>query len=208
MPVAIYLPVYDMRYCFNQSRYIQWSYSWGSADRDVTVSYHPLYRQQPKHGLQRLEFRNDRMVARRYRLRRNGVQFSDNGIMNKPDCPFDLADGKWTCPQCGWVYPLESAKPPYRTCPKAPPVIDRVLARIRSRLDKATTCTAAEWDAIESRVRVCCACPFGKFTGGTCRERGTDCTKFDRWFERVTIGNCLAWTPTKRTCKGKRCTSP
>ena len=37
------------------------------------------------------------------------------------DCPFTLnAAGLWQCPQCKWVYKLESDKPPRRNC-SAPP---------------------------------------------------------------------------------------
>ena len=35
------------------------------------------------------------------------------------NCPTKLVDGKWTCPNCGWVYPLQSERPPHRNCPKA-----------------------------------------------------------------------------------------
>jgi len=36
------------------------------------------------------------------------------------DCPFQLnADGLWQCPDCDWVYPRKSEKPPRRNCPKA-----------------------------------------------------------------------------------------
>ena len=37
-------------------------------------------------------------------------------------CPLILVAGRWTCPQCGWVYRLESATPPRRHCPKAGPL--------------------------------------------------------------------------------------
>jgi hypothetical protein len=33
------------------------------------------------------------------------------------DCALTLVAGRWTCPQCGWVYPRESEKPPRRNCP-------------------------------------------------------------------------------------------
>ena len=43
-------------------------------------------------------------------------------------CPVTLnADGFWQCPDCGWVYPLKSDKPPHRNCPtkKAPLTLEQ-----------------------------------------------------------------------------------
>ena len=36
------------------------------------------------------------------------------------DCPFALVTSLWTCPQCGYVYPRPSDKPPRKNCSKAP----------------------------------------------------------------------------------------
>ena len=34
------------------------------------------------------------------------------------NCPLQLnADNLWQCPNCGWVYPRKSDKPPHRNCP-------------------------------------------------------------------------------------------
>jgi len=33
------------------------------------------------------------------------------------DCPFQLENGYWTCPTCGWVYKRKSDKPPRRNRP-------------------------------------------------------------------------------------------
>ncbi len=35
------------------------------------------------------------------------------------DCPFTLnADGLWQCPDCKWIFPKRTDKPPRRNCPK------------------------------------------------------------------------------------------
>ena len=41
------------------------------------------------------------------------------------DCPLQLINGCWTCPDCNWEYkrkgvPVQSEKPPRRNCPKSP----------------------------------------------------------------------------------------
>lgn len=36
------------------------------------------------------------------------------------DCPFQLDKGLWTCPDCGWRYPLKTETPPKRNCTKPP----------------------------------------------------------------------------------------
>lgn len=38
-------------------------------------------------------------------------------MVSRIDCPLTLIDGKWTCPNCGWIYPKERDKPPQRNCP-------------------------------------------------------------------------------------------
>ncbi len=46
------------------------------------------------------------------------------------DCPFQLVNSKWTCPDCGWVYPLEADEPPCRNCPKSPQGIAGRIANL------------------------------------------------------------------------------
>ena len=37
------------------------------------------------------------------------------------DCPLEIIDGRWTCPDCGWVYlRLGTHRPPRHNCQKAP----------------------------------------------------------------------------------------
>ena len=106
--------------------------------------------------------------------------------MSELDCPFDLVDGKWTCPQCKWVYPLEAqADPPRRNCPRAPKGIDRVFAIVTRRLE------GTPFDVPEIRIRICYDC--NEFNGSTCTERGSSCKHFERWIERLTSGQCSHW---------------
>lgn len=36
------------------------------------------------------------------------------------DCPFEPDARGWRCPQCGYVFPHKTDRPPRRNCPKAP----------------------------------------------------------------------------------------
>lgn len=106
--------------------------------------------------------------------------------MNELDCPVELLDGKWTCPQCGWVYPLPAQDdPPRRNCPRAPNGIDRVLAAVARRL------ADTPFDLPEVRIRICWDC--AEFNGRTCTERGSACKHFERWIERLSFGGCEVW---------------
>ena len=109
------------------------------------------------------------------------------------DCPLQLVDGKWTCPQCGWAYKLTSDDPPKRNCPKAPRGVDAVLQLVGNRLGQTTACDNGEWDEIERRGRVCVICPRRRFRGYTGTDRGSRCRHWERWIERLVYGRCGCW---------------
>ena len=87
------------------------------------------------------------------------------------NCPFqlDAATNRWTCPQCGWVYPRQSQKPPKRNCPKAPDRKKAAAERLAHELAARYASGRATRSAvdIESLLTVCRRCP--EFTGDGCR---------------------------------------
>ena len=43
------------------------------------------------------------------------------------DCMMQLKDGKWSCPDCEWTYPLQAEEPPKRNCPVAMQRVGSIL---------------------------------------------------------------------------------
>lgn len=118
--------------------------------------------------------------------------------MIQPNCPFELTGGKWICPQCDWIYPLEAKPdPPHRNCLRGPKGIDRLFAVVVRRFADMTI----DWPPIEVKIRTCYDCE--RFNGRTCTERGSECKHFERWIERLLFGRCEAWIERLRigTCK-------
>jgi rubredoxin len=71
------------------------------------------------------------------------------------DCPLTLVAGRWTCPDCGWVYRLKSEKPPRRNCPEGRPLPDpRTDAEVAACRAVCLTCEHFAGD----RCRACHGC--------------------------------------------------
>ena len=112
------------------------------------------------------------------------VSFRDSPM----NCPFTLnADNLWQCPQCGWVYPRASDKPPRRNCPKAPDAPPK-LTRREQLLHRNAIVNDPPRDELERRLDICEACE--EYEGYGCITMGSACRKADRWQERVLLGSC------------------
>lgn len=121
------------------------------------------------------------------------------------NCPFDLVDGKLTCPQCDWVYPLRSDKPPKRNCPKSPEGragrLIAVLHEISSKHESEMKANGS-WQMyplrplidLEKYLEICLDCD--QHNGNTCTTRGTDCRARGLWLKRlacVGFRDCPNW---------------
>jgi hypothetical protein len=106
------------------------------------------------------------------------------------DCPFTLnADNLWQCPQCGWVYPRASDKPPRRNCPKAPDAPQRQARTRREKiLHRNAIVQEPPLDELERRLDICEACD--QYADYECVRGGSPCRREDRWQERVLLGSC------------------
>jgi hypothetical protein len=92
------------------------------------------------------------------------------------DCPFTLVAGRWTCPDCGWVYRRESEKPPRRNCPKAEEVRSSRFA-VRSE------------DEIAACREVCQTCEH--FAGNHCLAcRGCKSEAVAVYESHLRVGKC------------------
>ena len=104
------------------------------------------------------------------------------------DCPFTLnADHLWQCPQCGWVYPRQSDKPPRRNCTKATGARPQ-LTRREQLLHRNAIVNDPPRDELERRLDICEACP--EYEGYACITLGSACRRPERWQERVLLGGC------------------
>lgn len=93
------------------------------------------------------------------------------------NCPTDLVDGKWTCPLCDWIYPLDSDQPPKRNCPKSP---EGRAGRLIAILHAVTQGIESEptWQMylprplpdLERNIGICLDCEHYK--DNTCTKRG------------------------------------
>lgn len=95
------------------------------------------------------------------------------------DCPLELVAGRWTCPQCGWVYPRESARPPRRNCPTAKtaavgPAVARSDAELAAVISTCHSNTCGAFDAVGDACRLC---------GCSGRRRGM-------WHAKLLWGHC------------------
>ena len=110
------------------------------------------------------------------------------------DCPFTLnADHHWQCPQCGWVYPRQSDKPPRRNCTKATGARPQ-LTRREQLLHRNAIVNDPPRAEIERRLAVCEACE--EYEGYACITLGSACGRPARWQERVLLGTCPRFTST------------
>lgn len=118
------------------------------------------------------------------------------------NCPLQLVDGKWTCPLCGWVYPLDSEKPPHRNCPKSPGGREgRMIATVhqinlkRENEINWTMYPPRHLIDMEKILGICLDCP--EHNGNTCVVRGTDCKARGHWLKRLAclgFRECERWT--------------
>ena len=112
------------------------------------------------------------------------------------DCQLELIDGKWTCPNCDWVYPRPAAKPPRRNCParrRLPSSAELIEQVRRVQAERLQCILPAMLPEISRRVLICHGNPCGKFNGRTCTDRGKICSCWRRWMERLAIGKCDCW---------------
>lgn len=120
------------------------------------------------------------------------------------DCPFQLNRcGLYQCPQCGWIYPRKSKKPPRRNCPKSPDITEAAerlgitgadikhWAQALARWTRAGFPTRPQHE-VERCLRICVNCPTDNYvpdnpkctgeacrmkTGGTCKLCGCSVSK-------------------------------
>ena len=107
------------------------------------------------------------------------------------DCPFQLnANNRWQCPDCNWVYPRESEKPPRRNCPNSPDlnspehrerIKQQMLAELQSVIDSSDV-PGCDLATITAQLDQCLT-PCKEFNGHTCVLRGSVCKKWQRWKE-------------------------
>jgi hypothetical protein len=125
-------------------------------------------------------------------------------------CDFQLRGNWWICLTCGIVVPKRGDKPPKGMC-AGRWLVRKTNAGGKRRRPKQTLSHAimANYDAlvatkgpdnqlpreeVERRVAICIGNQCGQFTGTGCKERtGSPCKAGQRWFERVTAGNCRHW---------------
>ena len=132
------------------------------------------------------------------------------------DCLMQLKDGKWSCSDCEWTYPLQAEEPPKRNCPVAMqragsiphdllrkesplPTLAELIERVRrdiaerlnaERLDPELPAMMPE---IVRRAAICHTNRCDKFNDQTCTDRGGACTHWVRWMERLSFGQCEQW---------------
>ncbi len=106
------------------------------------------------------------------------------------DCQLEIVAGRWTCPDCDWVYPRPlPCRPPRRNCP-TPTTPTQIRDRVR--YDLGTGIDDDDWPEVSRRATACCGCP--KFSGYGCAELGKRCrTGRIRWLERLVMGECDGW---------------
>jgi len=77
-----------------------------------------------------------------------------------------------------------------RRPPTAAELIEQVRADAAARHFDELTAMLPE---IARRVVICHGNPCNKFDGRTCTDRGSSCTYWKRWMERILIGQCDHW---------------
>lgn len=96
------------------------------------------------------------------------------------ECRLTLVSGRWTCPQCGWVYRLESEKPPRRNCPAA--------EGSRQRADGSEVVIRGDDEITRCRL-VCSSCE--EFAGDRCRACRQCASEAAAVYEsRLRVGDC------------------
>jgi hypothetical protein len=116
------------------------------------------------------------------------------------DCPLHIIADKWTCPLCGWVYPLDSDKPPRRNCPASPEGREGKILAIIQAVQSACQ-DKLDWHLYEPRhltdlrkiIGICLDC--GEWDGTICRKAPRRCT----WLKMlgcVGFRECERWSNT------------
>ena len=115
------------------------------------------------------------------------------------DCPLQLVGSKWLCPDCGWVYPRPSAKPPRRKCPKSPQGIASTHAQIRTAALQEADINYHHrpTDELDAIIATCLSNACGKYSNG-CPSRfaGSPCNRRRGWLKSLSsVGfrDCLHW---------------
>jgi len=96
----------------------------------------------------------------------------------------------------------------HRPCPKLrrPPPLAEVLDWVRGYLADGFhgPMLPRIWPEISRRVTACYMTGCEKFNGRLCTDRGTACTKWDRWMERLAVGKCDRWEEERGQGAGGR----
>jgi hypothetical protein len=116
------------------------------------------------------------------------------------NCPLQRVAGKWTCPLCGWVYPLDSDRPPHRNCPKSPEgrpgQLIAILHAIASKHENEI-----KWHMysprplidLEKNINICLDCD--DYKDNTCTQRGTTGKARCVWLMRL---GCVGFVECER----------
>jgi len=108
----------------------------------------------------------------------------------------DNGENRLRCRRCGDEtssrYPPEKV---HTICgstlpPTAAELIERVRADAAERHFDELTAMLPE---IARRVVICHSNPCGLFNKHVCTDRGSGCTHWKRWMERILIGQCDHW---------------
>lgn len=109
------------------------------------------------------------------------------------DCPFQLVDNRWQCPDCDWVYPrFGPRRSPRRNCPNSPDINtpehrekikQKMLADMQPII--ASSCSPeSDLAGIVAQLDQCLT-PCKKFNGHACTKNGSKCKYWQRWKEAV-----------------------
>jgi len=106
------------------------------------------------------------------------------------------------CINCDWVYRGKSSKTIEHTCrnsePPVPPTLEVLTEQIYQDMkSRLSTQLPAMIPEITRRASICYSNPCKKFNGHLCTDRGSVCTCWKRWMERLAIGQCGYWIQDK-----------